>query len=387
LGALFLWSSPTAGASSSRVRSIGAWLLVLAALSWTIVYASWILHRWYGTLPTWVSVFMPYRFSNVSAGLILPLTVALLARLDERLCTAGRGVLTLLTSALLIVAGMQTLLTGEWSRAMQPRDYLIFVLWGFVLGGYLFQPRSVPARRLFAVRLAIAGAAVIVGLGIYAALGQSRPPIEFGAGMALMCSALAIIQKVPRGWRIDGPWRRWHLLDGMFALVCIAAGLATLHNRYPDRTMGTAGMTVSGFDRELNAWLSQHAGTRELIVAPIDPVLELQAKTAHPVLAEAETLWLMSYAPRLSGVIGAITRDVYGVDYTDTSQLERLRRTGSLSDPVWLEAWKARPRAAWAALRQKYGVRLVLSSAPLDLPIALRGTDWVLYEIPERADR
>jgi hypothetical protein len=147
--------------------------------------------------------------------------------------------------------------------------------------------------------------------------------------------------------------------------------------------MGTAGMTVSGFDRELSAWLSQHAGADELIVAPIDPVLELQAKTAHPVLVEAETLWIMSYTPRLSGVIGAITRDVYGVDYSATSEIGRLRRTGSLSDPIWLETWKARPRAAWAGLRRKYGIRLVLSPTPLDLPVVMRGAEWSLYEIPE----
>ena len=134
-------------------------------------------------------------------------------------------------------------------------------------------------------------------------------------------------------------------------------------------------MTVSAFDRELSAWLSQHAQAQELIVAPIDPVLELQAKTAHPVLIEAETLWLMSYAPRLSGVIGEIARDVYGVDYGATSQIERLR-TGLLSDPIWLETWKSRSRAEWAGLRRKYGLRLVLSQTPLDLPVAIRGAEW-----------
>ena len=387
LGALFLWSAPKARpeASTPSLRAMGVWLLLLAAMSWTIVYASWIAHRWLGSLPTWVSIWMPYRFSNVSAVLMLPLCLALLARLHERSCTAGRHVLTALTMALLIAAGLQTLMTSQWSSAMQPRDHLLVVLWGFVLGGYLGAPRSIPDG-FPAVRLAIAGATMIVGLGIYAALGW-RSTVEFGAATILACGALAIGRRVARGWRTDAP-RGWqYVLDGTLALVCVAAGLATLHNRYPDRAMGTAGMTVSAFDRELSAWLSQHAGAQELIVAPIDPVLELQAKTAHPVLVEAETLWLMSYAPRLSGVIGAITRDVYGVDYTATSQIDRLRRTGSLSDPVWLELWSGRSRAAWAGLRQKYGMRLVLSPTPLDLPVAMRGAEWILYEIPESVSR
>jgi hypothetical protein len=391
LGALFLWSPPKSRpeASPAGVRAMGAWLLLLAAISWMIVYVAWMAHRWLGTLPTWVSIWMPYRFSNVSAALMLPLSVALLARLHERLPTAGRRVLMALTTALLIAAGLQTLMTGEWSSVMQPRDHLLVVLWGFVLGGYLSAPgssESFPDGWRSAVRLTIAGATMAVGLGIYAALGW-RSMIEFGVATTVACIALAIGGRIAPGWRTETPpgWR--YVLDGTLAVVCVAAALATLHSRYPDRAMGTAGMTVSAFDRELSSWLSQHASAQELIVAPIDPGLELQAKIAHPVLVEAETLWLMSYAPRLSGVIGAITRDVYGVDYGATSQVERLRRTGSLSDPIWLEAWTARPFAAWAALRRKYGIRLVLSKRPLDLPVAMRSAEWVLYEIPDSVDR
>lgn len=383
LGALFLWSpgKPDAAAPSPSARSTGAWLLLLAAISWAIVYAAWIVHRWHGILPTWVSVVMPYRFSNVSATLILPLSVALLARLDERVGTGGRRVLMLLTIALLVAAGHQTLMTGGWSSAMQPRDLLIVVLWGFVLGGYLCTPGSGWDTRLLGFRLAIAGSSAILGFGIYAAVGR-RPTIEFGLAMACAGSALAIVQTVSRGWRTEDRGRRWSFIDVAFAVVCIAAGLATLHNRYPDRAVGTAGMTISAFDRELSEWLSQHAGSQELIAVPVDPVLELQAKTAHPVLAEAETLWLMSYSPKLAGVVGAIARDIYGVDYTDTSQIERLKRTGTPTDPVWLDAWRTRSPAAWASLRRKYGVRLVLSSTPLQLPVAMAGTEWSVYEIP-----
>jgi hypothetical protein len=346
------------------------------------VYGSWIAHGWLGTLPTWVDIWMPYRFSNVSAVLVLPLCAALLARLDERLGTAGRGVLTALTVALLVGAGLQTLMTGDWASALQPRHQWLLVLWGLVLGGCLAAPDWVPERSRAGVRLALAGAVMILGLGVYGALG-SRSTIEFGAASTLAGGAIAISGRVGRRWRTTGRHGWQYVFDGTFALVCVMAGLATLQSRYPDRAVGTAGMTVSAFDRELSAWLSQHAGAQELLVAPIDPVLELQAKTAHPVLVESETLWIMSYAPHLSGVIGAITRDVYGVDYTDAAQIERLSRSGSLADPVWREVWAARSRSGWAGLRQKYGMRLVLSPMPLDLPVVLRSAEWALYEIPE----
>jgi hypothetical protein len=381
LGGLFLGSAGKPLAPPSRsVRAIGGWLLLLGAVSWTIVYVPWIAQRWLGSLPAWIWVWMPYRFSNVSAVLSLPLAGALLARLYGRIGARARSVLMVMTIALLLVAGVQALMTTEWSSAMQPRDHLIVVVWGFVLGGYLCEPGCVPDRRLSTARLAISGATLILGVSIFTAVGW-RSTVEFGAAVALACAGLGIGREAgrrgaaPRGWR--------YFLDGTLALACVAVGLATLHNRYPDRAMGTAGMTISGFDRELSAWLSKHARAHELILAPIDPVLELQAKTGHPVLVEAETLWLMSYSRRLSGVIGAITRDVYGVDYSATSQIERLRRTGSLSDPIWLETWEARPRAAWPSLRQKYGIRLVLSATPLDLPVVLRGAEWILYEIPE----
>jgi hypothetical protein len=384
MGALFVWlpSGPRHVASAPSPRATGAWLLLLAAMSWVLVYGSWIAQRWLGTLPTWVDIWMPYRFSNVSAALMLPLCAALLARLDARLCTAGRRVLTALTLALLIGAGLQTLMTGEWATVLQPRHQLLVVLWGLVLGSYFAAPEGAPDRSRSAVRLALGGTVLIVGLGIYGALGW-RPTFEFGAASILAGGGIAIGARIGRRWRIQGGHRWQYVFDGVLALVCVAAGLATLHSRYPDRAVGTAGMTVSTFDRELSAWLSQHARAQELLVAPIDPVLELQAKTAHPVLVEAETLWIMSYAPSLSGVIGAITRDVYGVDYSITAQIERLRRTGSLADPVWREIWTGRSRTAWTGLRQKYGMRLVLSPMPLDLPVVLRGADWVLYEIPE----
>jgi hypothetical protein len=379
-GGLLLGSAGKSPEASSRsVRGMGGWLLLLGAVSWTIVFVSWIAQRWLGSLPPWIWVWMPYRFSNVSAVLSLPLAAALLARLYARLCTRGRSVLMGITIALLLVAGLQSLLTTGWSSAMEPQDHLIVTVWGFVLGGYLCEPGFVSHRRLSMARVAVSGASLILGLSIYTALGW-RSTIEFGGTMTVACVGLMIGREAsPRATALHG-WR--YVLDGALALTCVAVGLATLHNRYPDRAMGTAGMTISGFDRELSAWLSKHAGAHELIVAPIDPVLELQAKTAHPVLIEAETLWLMSYSQKLSGVIGAITRDVYGVDYSATSQVERLR-TGSLSDPVWLETWKARSRAGWAGLRQKYGIRLVLSATSLDLPVVMRGAEWILYEIPE----
>jgi hypothetical protein len=52
--------------------------------------------------------------------------------------------------------------------------------------------------------------------------------------------------------------------------------------------------------------------------------------------------------------------------------------------PVWREIWKERKREEWQALGRKYDFRLVLApiDSSLDLPIALPGRYWNLYEIP-----
>jgi hypothetical protein len=144
---------------------------------------------------------------------------------------------------------------------------------------------------------------------------------------------------------------------------------------------------ISQYDRELSQWLAAHARPGEMILPAITPQTKLQPRTGHPVLMEAESLYLMSYMPSLAPTIGTMARDLYGVDYADRDQIERVSRNGRLgfSSPFWHDAWKNRKRRDWQALGRKYGFRLTLSpnETPLDLPVVLPGTFWSLYEIPE----
>jgi len=144
---------------------------------------------------------------------------------------------------------------------------------------------------------------------------------------------------------------------------------------------------ISQYDRELSQWLAAHGRPGEMILPAIAPQTKLQPRTDHPVLMEAESLYLMSYMPSLAPTIGAMARDLYGVDYADRDQIERISQNGRLgfSFPCWNETWKNRKRREWQALGRKYGFRLALApnEAPLDLPVVLPGPFWSLYEIPE----
>jgi hypothetical protein len=143
---------------------------------------------------------------------------------------------------------------------------------------------------------------------------------------------------------------------------------------------------ISQYDRQLKEWLATNARPNEMILPAITPQTKIQHQTNHPVLMERESLWLMAYMPGLSPVIGTTMRDLYGVDYTDRDQIERLAPGGILSwfSPFWHDIRRERKRDEWQKLGRKYGFRLALapSDVLLDLPVALPGPHWTLYEIP-----
>ena len=115
------------------------------------------------------------------------------------------------------------------------------------------------------------------------------------------------------------------------------------------------------------------------------PAPEIQAKTGHPVLMERESLVLMTYKPALAPVLSAMARDLYGVDYSDPSQLECFMTLGriDLGSKAVLKQWQSITADKWRSVGHKYNFRLVLSltTTPLNLTAVLPGKDWTLYSI------
>jgi hypothetical protein len=142
---------------------------------------------------------------------------------------------------------------------------------------------------------------------------------------------------------------------------------------------------LSDDDRAIDEWLNRNARPDELVLVTLLPRPELQGKTGQPVLFEAETLWLMTYMPRLAPLIGTMAKDLYGVDYTNPAELETLCGDGvvSIGCATWTRAWTRRSREEWKNLSSKYGFRLVLapSGVKLDVEAAFKGDRWTLYRI------
>lgn len=139
----------------------------------------------------------------------------------------------------------------------------------------------------------------------------------------------------------------------------------------------------TAFDAQLRSWLDRNA-------LPDEPVLhavtyeELQPRIGRPMLFHWTTLYLMTYMPDLAPVINAMTRDLFGVDYARPETIPACEGPqGQVRCAAWLRAWPGRGAREWQALRDKYGVRFVLSpnDVPLRLKAVLRGEAWSLYEI------
>ncbi len=363
--------------SADRDQDRSARALVALGLgAWTLVWGARALHALRGGLTEALETAMPNRLSNLSAILLVPLYVAALAALPRAASGRRRRGAELVALGLLLGAGAVAALrsTGRWVGAEYPA-VPAYVLFAAVLAAGCGAALGAGAR-LLALVAAVALAAILAGQRRW--LGPEPGRIVAGTGVVALGATLLLMRR-ERGAReergADAPPSAWVLAA---AVLCV---LGTLRLRQAEE-----GSLVRPFDADLAGWLRQNAAPGELLLPPLLPRTQLQAKTGHPVLLELGTLWLMPYLPELSSVIGRLGADLYGVDYADRAGLQRLAPEGFLGQhsSVWRRAWERRGREEWRVLGQRYDLRLVL--APADWEVALEpelvGGEWVLYSIP-----
>jgi hypothetical protein len=373
LGGLLLWTGRPGHATGTDGRAC-AWLLLLGAGAWAYVYGTRLIELLGVPLPSFIYVSMPARFSNISAILLIPLTVAALASALEVMGETERPVATALLVSLLAMAAVYEAVNR--TRAV---SHLMFMTWGLLFALDVCAHRGGNWRGLGGfLGLALVGGAAMV-------LPHRTHVVSLVASFLVSYLALAAGVKVLHRFQ-PGMLLRWNSSAGTVLLAgCFLTSAAALPRRVTwegaerwDR--------ISNFDRQLNEWLATNSRPDEVILSPICERCALQAKTMHPVLMEPESLWIMSYMKSLAPVIGMMSRDLFGIDYTNLDQLEHYSLRGYLGVEcqVWLEAWKRRKLDEWQALGRKYQFRLVLSPSDtaLDLPAALRGPTWTLYVIP-----
>jgi hypothetical protein len=348
IGLLFWKPRSELRASSERQTALG--LLMIGILTWAYVYlGSAFFHNSSGRLAQWVQISMPGRFSNLTALMIIPLSMALIARSDRApiLCSV----------LLLLQAGF----------GLFDRDYLRMNL-VFVILGAVFATSACLSGKGTARWKAVLALGIVAGPAAFLYFARAQ------RGIIYLCIGLLIGMAALYARRVTLP--RWSL--AVLVLLAMVPSLAI-----PMKQLD--GQHITPYDHQLNAWLREHAAPDEPILTSMGPLSEFQVKTGHPVMMEAETLYLMTYMPALASIIGAMARDLYGVDYSDPSQLSRATTHGQIflgSAPV-SKAWQSKTADDWKRVGRKYNFRLVLSlnTAPLPLLPVLPGPRWTLYSI------
>ncbi|CAA7623924.1 hypothetical protein [Magnetospirillum sp. SS-4] len=103
----------------------------------------------------------------------------------------------------------------------------------------------------------------------------------------------------------------------------------------------------------------------------------------NPLLIDVFQMDLLPYVPRLIPVYAGILKDVYGIDFNYPPPDST--RKGVVAPRTSRAAWAARTAGEWTALGRKWGVRLVLTSPGLQLPLnGVTMDDLAVWEIPAR---
>ena len=146
--ALFAWKE-------GESKEMALWLLLLGILIWGYVDSTWLFQRIAGWLPLPVQISMPGRYANLSAMLLIPLGVAIIARV--RLAPA-------IFTALLLIQAVCTPYYHDFLKR-----YFIVLIWGAAVAGHLYLRRRKSTRTLAIPSWCAPAAfllAVLVSLGI-----------------------------------------------------------------------------------------------------------------------------------------------------------------------------------------------------------------------------
>lgn len=391
LAAAALWRER--GAALRRIYlGLFAYILAVAGLVWGIM----AVHAFTApNVPFALISWMPYRLINHIPPLCLALIAGIL--MNQRTSPAGVSpIQRLVRSWGRSEAIPNSLGEGEHGTATPPNESLLaqktplisILFIGAVVFG-VFQPwlARLIGDALYGRYLSTgeAVAFALYGAALYVVLRGSRwalpAPLATAAGLAFYhqfgaaCMAMGSVAAFVLCRYAPGGTLSHSTENGELAIpgACAAAvgvvllAMATLlaHQAHFRQTLPS-----SAFEQHAAAYLGENAPPGAMLAGPPDSIL-LQARTGHPVLAEAATPSLLSYAPALGPSIENLWHDLYGV---------RFVLPGATAVP-WQDLWRNRTAAQWRALAEHYGFAYVAAPAdtPLQLPVAVRDSAGVLY--------
>jgi len=361
-------------ARSNGADAAARWGLVLAIIAWSYTLVGSALQR-QEMLPHVLLMTMPSRVTNLSTILLAPLTAVAWQRALERHDARTRAALWTLCGMAATALSVWLWRRGPWAS----REHVFPLVWGCVLGAGAF---AWPVARRVAIgcTLAFAGACLLLSLE------YPSPPrqVSLAAGF-LLAVAYAFMARVVRGPFASIAERAAPGLALCGGLLAVAANIP---KRFLDFGKVFRRDVLSRDDLGMLDWMAANVGPEEPLVTAAWERLEMQQKTAHPVLIELETLWMLTYMPELGSTVGPMVKDFFEVDYADREAMLALSHGGrfELEDPHWSRVWSERPESGWRELAEKYDFELVVSpqETPLQLPRVVDGTRADLYRVPRR---
>ncbi len=343
LAALLLLSAAARGV---RLSSCHAGLLLYALGIAAAVWGIMPLHAWLGEeTPYWMLGWMPYRFTNQAAILLLPLMAAWLWRPNAKI--QGHAVL-MATMALLLFRPVSAWMLPEeiQMRYMASGEGVFFFLCGGALALAWLRLTKHPRFRI---------AWSVLTFFVTLVLGTRH---QFGAacllaGGAFGCwSALRLAQR-------QGVARAASVLCALLLLVLLT-----------QQARAYQFLPVTTFDQAVRARLEGEHKPQAMLLARPDQ-FTAQARLGHPFFTDGALPGWIPYMPSLGPVLNAMHQDVYGIDLSGQAQ----------DSHPWQELWASRAHDKWLALSTRYGFEYVLAPANLQLTLTplLRGEREILY--------
>lgn len=346
-----------------RNGALWAWIWLYVAIAACAVWGSMGIHYVLSTtrIPYVFIAWMPYRFTNHATIILLAALPALVifgGCPQRRLEPAGALVL-----AVAFVFGTARpflallLPSAVYGRYVGGGEGVLFFLCGAAAGAIFVREEDDRAFRL------VWGVLCIVFLGTLAYVHQ------FGA----VCAALGAVVRVALHIA-EAKWLRGRFRTNAFALATLILCMAT---SVAQEWYGRQHLPMSDFEREVVRVLHERGDDNAILLARPEQYM-LQAKTAHPVMADTCLAPWIPYMPTIGPGIEKLHRDFYGESFEAMPSGEP--RTDY---PFWADVWKQRTRDEWKSLGQEYGLRYVISPnpVPLDLPVVVKGQFETLYEI------
>lgn len=336
-----------------------AWLCVYLFSVGAAVWGVMAIHYLLGTRVPFVFIsWMPYRFANHAAYILLALLPALLAAEGCRnaACSnAGRTVLACVFAFAAVRPLIGHLLPATiYARYAAGGEGILFFLCGSALASVVLRLETGQSFRK---------ALVIVSLALVFILAMFH---QFGAFCAVLgFGALTFLQFArPPQWASS---RATVWVTLVAALACLTVQQALNRQHLP----------MTDFDRQVVQLLKDRGEPDAMLLARPEQYT-LQAKTAHPVMADTCLAPWIPYMPTIGPAIQKIHRDFYGQTFEldDSGQAVMTR--------PWSEIWRERSVEEWQRLGREYDLHYIISPniVPLSVTPLVKGNADTLYEIP-----